>query len=271
MHSRSYHFIPAHRVDMIAKSVLLEADYLVFDLEDAVPADMKDTARNYLWEHLEQANLDKVFVRINPFDEQDFFKDMDILSTFKIKGIVLPKIETKQQLKNITDYCLNKNKSLQFIALIESFAGIENAKQITRNENIFAIGLGLEDLLSKLTIMNEDASDLIKYIRMQFIMGAKAGNLMAIDTISNSLQDINALQAECTMSRNLGFDSKFSIHPNQLKIINDSFSIDSNLKHWAEQIIKLSDNVEQVGYTKVNGELITPPKVKKAKTILGIK
>ena len=79
--------------------------------------------------------------------------------------------------------------------------------------------------------------------------------------------DVNRLNCECEQSRNLGFDGKFTIHPKQISVVNKLYSVSDESRIWAEQVLDKSNQETGVGYTIKDGELITPPKVAKAKRI----
>ena len=75
---------------------------------------------------------------------------------------------------------------------------------------------------------------------------------------------------DCQGSFLLGFDGRFSIHPNQIDIINKIYNVNEDDYEYAQKIISLSKNEKNSGYSVVNGTLMTPPKIAKSKTIIKV-
>ena len=71
---RSMLYVPAYRKKFIDSALNCNADALLIDLEDAVPAEFKADARVILKEYIETgAFKDRmVFVRLNPIDFKEF-------------------------------------------------------------------------------------------------------------------------------------------------------------------------------------------------------
>ena len=67
---RAVHFVPGANEKMLNKSLALEADTLVLDLEDAVTPDNKDAARETVTDWLRQVDFGRQerMVRMNPLD-----------------------------------------------------------------------------------------------------------------------------------------------------------------------------------------------------------
>jgi len=260
---RSFHFIPAHKNHLFSRIDSLNADEVIFDLEDAVPIDKKSIGRKNLLSFLKDNNKSNFWIRCNNIESSDFFLDLELIKQVENIGIVVPKVENSDFLNHFKFV-----NDLKIIILIESFEGYQNIKQIVTSKSIFGIGLGLEDMFSVMTIENTRLKKLTEFLRLNIICFAKANNLVCIDGISNNFSDKEKLINECSEIRNLGFDAKFSIHPFQIEIINESFGIDESQKKWAEKIEKATNLESGFGYVKVDDEIITPPKIIKAKMIL---
>lgn len=56
------------------------------------------------------------------------------------------------------------------------------------------------------------------------LLAARAGDVWALDSVFNDLNDPDALMAECIAGKMLGFDGKTLIHPNQIEAANQAFS-----------------------------------------------
>ena len=103
---RSLLFIPGNNERFLVKSASLKPDILCFDLEDSVPLNDKQVARNLLEKHLasrQESNESSVYVRINSIDSGLVDKDLDKTIVKGLEGIVLPKISNCQEVIEIAD------------------------------------------------------------------------------------------------------------------------------------------------------------------------
>src|SRR5438105_396703 len=67
------------------------------------------------------------------------------------------------------------------------------------------------------------------------LLAAAAAEVTAIDTIYTDFKDPEGLKAECLAARRSGFAAKMAIHPAQLAIINEAFSVSAAERDWAER------------------------------------
>ena len=80
---RSLLFIPGNNERFLVKSASLKPDILCFDLEDSVPSNDKEVARNLLEKHLASLQEDKessVYVRINSVNSGLVDKDLGFVT-----------------------------------------------------------------------------------------------------------------------------------------------------------------------------------------------
>src|SRR5213594_221467 len=97
MRRRSQLYVPANNPRMIAKAAGLEADSIVFDLEDAVPSDAKEAARQSLGSALQKADWGRreLGVRINALGTPDGERDLAMLADESLVSVlVVPKAES---------------------------------------------------------------------------------------------------------------------------------------------------------------------------------
>ncbi|MEX1192552.1 MAG: aldolase/citrate lyase family protein [Brumimicrobium sp.] len=262
--NRSFHFIPADNNKFLEKSKGINADIHIYDLEDAVSNSNKKKARDNI------SNLaphsESIFIRLNSVDSDWIEEDLKLIKDLSPKvGVILPKT---QCLDNI-EYILNKlDRKVRVIPLIEDFTALMDSVTFLKHPMIFAAGLGVEDLLSNLPYTNEHLDLLIDNLRFELIKCSRACGVLPIDLISTETKNMHQFESECLKSRSMGFTSKFSIHPNQLKTINHTFSPNKEELNWAKNILDHSSD-ENSGYKMhPDGILTTPPKIKKALNII---
>ena len=261
---RSFHFIPADNNKFLEKSKGLNADIYIYDIEDAVPNTNKGLARDNISNLNLQTN--KAFIRVNSFDSNWIEEDLKFIKNLSSDvGIVLPKT---QGIEDIISIKKQLGREARVIPLIEDFASLTKCIEFLKHPMIYAAGLGVEDLLSHLPYTNDNLDLLIDNLRFDLIKYSNACGVIPIDLISTQTEDMKSFLSECLKARSMGFTSKFSIHPNQLKTINDIFSPTKKELEWAKNILDHSKD-ENSGYKMhSDGVLTTPPKIKKALNIL---
>ncbi len=263
---RSFQFIPADKRNNIAKISILKADQYILDLEDSVSVENKEIARDNIREFLsKQDNINNLWIRCNSISSEEFNLDSTLFKKFPNLGIVIPKVENEDQLDFLTEI-----SSTNVIILIESFKGLENISFLASNPRIKGFGLGLEDMLTSFPRSSQDLVGLINGIYNKFIVTVKQYDKFCISGITPNYKNKVDLIEDCQKELSFGFDGKFSIHPSQIESINEFFSFSEKQVKWATRIIELSMKNENIGYSIIEGELVTPPKIKKAKKILSM-
>jgi citrate lyase subunit beta/citryl-CoA lyase len=86
--ARSYLFVPGNRPERFDKACAAGADAVIVDLEDAVPAADKDSARCALAAWLSPEH--PVYIRINAAGGAWFDADLALCGLPGVAGIVLP-------------------------------------------------------------------------------------------------------------------------------------------------------------------------------------
>lgn len=259
---RSFHFIPGDKNRYFDKIHSLDADYIIFDLEDAVSPKNKDEARRNILGLLGNTEQLRFFVRINPQGTEEFEKDISFLKILNNLNVVIPKVVSSVCLKTVFS-CLNVAR---VIVLIESFNSLDLIKDL--DNKIFGAGLGLEDMLSELPFSNSHLNVLSSAVKTEFVMNCRKNGITPIDGIPSDIFDIEGLKYECDLARSLGFEGKFSVHPSHIPVINSAFSPPEFDVEWASKVRNETGLINS-GYFKSSwGEILTPPKILKAKKIL---
>ncbi len=134
---RTMLFAPANDLRKAGKALLLDADAVVLDLEDAVALSEKANARIALKEALELPRKGDVFVRINSVQTEYVLNDLLAAVTRGVKGIVVAKTESAEEVRRV-DWLISlieKERGLpeggmEIIPFLESANAILNAYSI---------------------------------------------------------------------------------------------------------------------------------------------
>lgn len=258
-------FCPADRPDRYAKA-LAAADGVILDLEDAVSADNKDTARAAL----AAAVLDpaRVIVRVNPAGTPEHAADLAALRPTGYRRIMLAKTETGAQLAELGD-------DWQVVALCETARGIVNAAEIGAAPNVIALMWGAEDLIASMrgrTSRYPDGRyrDVARHARSTVLLAATAHGKAAIDAVYVDIPDLDGLAAESEDAAASGFSLKGCIHPTQAAVVRKAFQADEAQVAWARRVLAAvrDASAQDKGVLKVDGQMIDAPLIRQAEAIL---
>ncbi len=277
---RSLLFVPGNRVDMMEKAMDLPADALILDLEDSVPPQEKDRAREVV-----SANLPKmfkegrpVFVRINPLMSGLTDEDLAAVVSKYVACISLPKVEegidlealgTKMEWfegeRNI------EGRSLAILPWIENPRALRNSYKIaTASRRVMGLAFGADDYTLNMGIQRSKDCEELKYPRQVIAVDARAADILPLDTPYVDYKDKEGLIEDCKRAKQAGFAGKFAIHPSQIDIINEAFSPTALEIDEAHRIIDAFDKAVAKGsaVASLNGRMIDTPVAERAKRLL---
>ncbi len=260
---RSLLFIPGDNPSMLQNAFVFDSDYVIIDLEDAVSIDNKDAARNLVREYLTICDdLSKVVVRINGFDTSFYQADLAMLKDFEIYAVMVPKVDILVMEKYEQEYDFN------VIAIVESCIAVTQIEKIVQNEKIIGVLLGAEDLASDLEVSRTVDSVEILLPRQLLAYYCKAYKKIAIDTPCTNTNDIDIIEADTKKAKSIGLKAKACIHPNQVHIINDVFTISKEDIVWAKRVMQVASENVGKGAFSLDGKMIDEPIIKRAKNYL---
>lgn len=215
---RSLLFVPASRPRMVTKAAALPADLILLDLEDAVPAGEKDAARGALGD-IGGSFAGRAFaVRVNGVDTADFEHDLTAVSGSAASHIVVPKVESPQAVARAA------RSGLPVLAMIETPAAILDIAAIAASPGLCGLIVGTNDLAVALRIPSGAGRAGLATALQMVVLAARAHGLWAFDGVFNALTDPAGLESECRAGRDMGFDGKTLIHPDQIAIANAVFA-----------------------------------------------
>lgn len=264
---RSQLYVPGNNEKMIRKSATLNADSIIFDLEDSVPQDKKEEARKLISELLREMDFGKkeICIRINPTSSIESMKDLIFAyKEDKIDCLVVPKSEG--ELDKIY-YATNK----KVIALIETVKGFLNIRKILNADGIIAVTWGSADFAVSAG-GKEEAYSKNLYIKTKVVLAAREAGIDAIDKVYFDISNSEGFKQECLESKSLGFNGKQVIHPSQIDIANEVFSPSRDEIEWAKRIIEEMEKAKERGIAAitVDNKLVDLVHIRMAKKILSL-
>lgn len=122
-------------------------------------------------------------------------------------------------------------------AMIETTQGVINVEAIASSLSVTALVFGANDLTKDLKAKHTPSREPLLYAMSKTINAGRAYNKYVIDGVHLDIQDNDGLRMSCIQGRNLGFDGKSLIHPNQIEITNECYSPSESEVLLAEKIV----------------------------------
>ena len=207
-------FLPASNPRAIEKARGLDADLVILDLEDAVKAEDKAAARAAAVEAVAQGFGPRLCaIRLNGIDSGEHLDDVAAVAASVADFAVLPKAETAADAAQVAE-ALGK----PLLAMTETPLGVLAAAEIAAVPGVSGLIAGTNDLAAALRLPPGAGRGPLMVALQTIVLAARANAVWALDGVFNRLDDPEGLVAECREGRDLGFDGKSLIHPNQVAI-----------------------------------------------------
>lgn len=216
---RSFLYVPGHRGDLIAKARRSEADALILDLEDAVPAAEKDAARRIVTDALSVrgATGPQLWVRVSA---ETLDADLEAVTVPGIHGVFIAKCDDSR----VAAAAARMGPDVPIIGLIEGAAELRDIDQIAAAGHVSALAVGIVDLLADLRISAAAVSAVDSIFLRVVVASAAAGLLPPVAPTQTGFRDLNAFHTSSHDLVSRGFRSRTAIHPSQVTVINDVFA-----------------------------------------------
>lgn len=219
---RSVLYIPGSKERALEKARSLPADAIIFDLEDAVLPEEKHHARVLLAGWLATTDYGRRFriVRINGFDTPWGRADAEAFADAGIDALLIPKVSSPAALDAVAAVV----PALPLWAMMETAAGMLNAPAIAAHPRLAGLVMGTNDLARELgSRTRADRLPLQAGLGL-CLLAARAQGRVIVDGVFNAFRDEAGLRAECEQGRDMGFDGKTLIHPDQIATANAAFA-----------------------------------------------
>ncbi|HQC75826.1 MAG TPA: CoA ester lyase [Mycobacterium sp.] len=254
--------VPGSNPRMIEKAKALPADQVFLDLEDAVAADAKTTARMQVAAALAEPGWGTALRGVRVNDWTTPWTHTDVIDVVSAAGahldlIVLPKVTDASHVQAL-DLLLTQLELTHGLpvgrigidAQIENAQGLRNIDAIAAAPRVQALVLGPADLMASLNmrtlVVGEqpegyDVGDAYHHILMTILVAARAHGVAAVDGPYLKVRDVEAFRKVAGRSAALGYDGKWVLHPDQIDAGNEIFSPRQAEYDHAELILEAYD------------------------------
>lgn len=278
---RSLMFVPAHNERLMNSATRTPADVLLLDIEDSVqPAENKQIARDNILRYIAEGRFNgrSLYPRINDRESGHLLQDVYQLTVPGIEGFVYPKATCGQDIyfigKLLETIEYEKGVPIgtfKLIPLIETTGAVINIQEICKAcSRVVAVAFGCEDFVTDLQGQHDIDGKSIYTARAMIAMAARACGIYPIDTVHIHVHDLEDLENNLILSKQLGFEGMLVLNPKELPLVHQYYSPSEEEVKWAEEMIALSNAAftEGRGVAVKDNKFIGPPMLKMAKQIL---
>jgi citrate lyase subunit beta/citryl-CoA lyase len=273
---RSVLYMPAANERALEKAKDIQADALIFDLEDAVAPDSKEVAREQACAAAASSEYGnrELTIRCNGLDTPWGRDDVLAAAAAGPAAVVIPKVDGSSYLDEISEL-LNQGgapSSTQIWAMVETPIGILHVEEIARHERMSVMVLGTNDMAKELRAsITADRQALLPYLAM-CLLSARAAGVAILDGVYNDIKDESGFKDVCVQGAEMGFDGKTLIHPNQVAPTNEIFSPSLDELDFYRRIIEEFEAAEKEGrgVLTVDGKMIENLHVDEARRALAV-
>lgn len=288
--ARSVLFVPGNRERWVASAHENDADVVILDLEDSVPPDEKNAAREIVAEYLPKLHAEgqRVHVRVNahPNDSEGIAEhDFETVVCEQLEAITVPKPRKPEDIVRLDTVLthIERRDGLE-TGGIELGVSIETAQAMrqvyelcTASERVATIGCGAvkgtdtsRALGFEWTGPGREGLETV-HLRQQALMDARAAGITyPLGGPYVDIEDIDGLRKDMRFARETGYTGYLVIHPSHVEHANELFLPDAEeVEYWVRAIEALLE-AEREGKSAVRyqGEMIDTATIETARRYL---
>lgn len=277
---RTMMYVPGDNPGMLKDAHIYGADSLMFDLEDSVSINQKDSARFLVYNALKSIDYEgtETVVRVNGLDTPYGKDDFEAMVAARPDIIRLPKTEVAEDVIK-ADRLISelekkygiKNGEIKLMAAIESALGAINAYNIALSSHrLVGIAIGAEDFVTDLKTRRSESGLELYAGRSNVLLAARAAKIDALDTVYSDISDDEGFEKEVRYIKKLGFDGKSVIHPRQVEVVHRIFTPTLIEIENARRIVHAAIDAQKegLGVISLDGKMVDKPIIERAQRIL---
>jgi citrate lyase subunit beta/citryl-CoA lyase len=279
-------FTPGNVPKKLGKLSECGADGVILDLEDTVPPAEKGLARSYVAGALSGVRGPRRYARVNAWPTGFTEEDLEAVVGADLDGIVLPKVESRADLERAhrTLSGLEAREALprgsvEVLPIVETALGLWRLEEIAFDApRVKRLSFGAGDFMRDIgttfgpSLWSAAGTELL-YARSRLVVASRAAGLEPpIDTVYLEIRNLDGLEAESRHARQLGFQGKMAIHPDQVPVLNRAFApLPEEIAH-ARKVVEAFERAEKTGTASlaVDGAFVDYPIVAKARWLLEV-
>jgi citrate lyase subunit beta/citryl-CoA lyase len=236
---RSLLFVPAHRMEFVAKAPRVQPDGVILDLEDAVPPAQKPQARALVADAVAALRAAGIAptIRINALEEGGR-DDIPFAVCAGVAALILPKAATTAQIAELHDRISYhegraglEHGSIGILPLPETAEGLRHgydlAKASIRVRGLFgAIGGPVPgDVARAFGFVPTSGGEEQRYMNSKVVLDSRAAGAIypVAGIIGMRMDDLGVVETMIRRARDSGYTGACLIHPSHVAIANRIF------------------------------------------------
>ena len=267
--SSHFLFVPGTRPERFQKALDSGADAVILDLEDAIPEEEKELARNAIrsaWPSFTQEQKGRLVIRSNSPGSKFYSADLILAKELDITCSLIPKSESPDQINGAALVLPNT----AIIPMIETALGLEHLREIANSNQVIRLALGNIDLQVDLGMTCGVDETELQTARFQIVLASRLAEIAPpIDGVTPSTDNIEQITHDAKRAKRMGFGAKLCIHPKQIAIVQAAFMPSQEDLVWAKRVIE-ADKASKGGAVKLDGRMIDRPVVVLAQRTLAL-
>jgi len=229
---------------MLGKAPGLGADMVFLDLEDSVSPLEKESARDKVVKAINENDWGETVlcVRVNAWDTEWTYGDVIHVvenASERLDELMLPKVQTAAEVVALDLLLTQIEKRTGRQSTVGIEAQIETARGLINVDDICAASSRLETIIfgpadfaasTEMPVLTggvqipEYPGDHFHYVFSRILMAGRANGLQVIDGPFLKIRELDALRDYSMRTRILGYDGKWALHPDQVRVINEVFT-----------------------------------------------
>jgi len=245
---RSALYLPASNARAIEKAESLEADAIIFDLEDAVSVEHKAQARDAACVSI---------IRINGLDTPWGKDDFEAALISKPDAILVPKINIAGDVQKIANRMSDVTTVLW--VMIETAQSVLDVQSIaTASPKLECLVLGTNDLAKETRMSMDMQREALMPSLTQCVIAGRAAGIHILDGVFNDFKNADDFLLECQQGKRFGMDGKTLIHPSQIDPCNSVFSPSLDDLQKAQRIVEVFEQPENhsANVVSIDGQMV---------------
>jgi citrate lyase subunit beta/citryl-CoA lyase len=253
----------------MAKALTVGTDAIILDLEDAVPAHLKDEARDTVLRSAGDLHGETpdIWVRVNSGAAA-----LDDIAALRecagLTGFVLAKAELADVRR--TNDAL-RGSGLEIVPLLETASAVLDARQIA-GAGVQHLQIGEYDLCADVGVTPGDDEAETAWARAQVVFASRAAGLMPpVAPVSIEIRDETKFEESTRLAARQGFVGRTCIHPRQVEVVNRVFTPSEEALESARDTLERFEALEgQAVMVDHNGRLVDEATVRSARRTLAL-
>ena len=254
-----------------AKVPSIACDAVLLDLEDSVPPERKEAARERVLEELGRSEYLRgrlPLPRANALDTPWGEDDLRALAAAGAGLIAYPKANDVEELRRVRELT---GPEVELVPIVETARAVIELEAIAREAGVAGLMFGPYDLAIDAGWSGPLHPDAFHYPRSKLSLVGSAYELPVYDMVFvDDLRDLAAVRAAALRARELGFDGMATFYPPHVDAINEVFTPSPDEVSAADEVVSAYESALAGGAAALqsDGRALIVQDYKRARRVL---